>query len=178
MSNYTMNDHSFQTTIPKELVVNIELPRSKGVTGLELDITSTSLQLLDEEQKYKLELKLPYKIYPDNAKAKFDKKSKSLMITMITEKPALPVVKFETKEVSPIEVIQENNETNVDEDDSVPQAIEEKEMVIRDDTIKDEEQLPQFNLSAENQCKLPMDLVQSSVTNFKSFSNKYLTEID
>jgi dynein assembly factor 2 len=84
-SNFTVN-----STRPKELLVNIELPLCKTSENLKLDIFEKRLYLESNSPNYKLDLNLPYPVNEKDSKAKFDKSKRCLNVT-------LPVVPFVAK---------------------------------------------------------------------------------
>lgn len=77
-----------ESTRPKELVVQIELPLCKSSENIILDIFEKRLYL--KTPNYLLDLNLPFPIKESNAKAKFDKSRRFLNVT-------LPVVPFVAK---------------------------------------------------------------------------------
>ncbi|KAF2881948.1 hypothetical protein ILUMI_24221 [Ignelater luminosus] len=71
------------TAIPKELIIEVNLPLLKSSTDIILDVAEKTLQLTSEKPaKYKLVLTLPYRVNQDNGNAKFDKDLKKLVITL------------------------------------------------------------------------------------------------
>lgn len=69
--------------IPKELIVEINLPLLKSSADLILDVTEKSLKITSEKPaKYKLDLTLPYTINEDCGNAKFDVDSRKLIVTL------------------------------------------------------------------------------------------------
>ncbi|RZC41910.1 kintoun [Asbolus verrucosus] len=69
--------------IPKELIVEINLPLLKSSSDITLDVTEKTVQLISEKpSKYKLNLTLPYRVNQDNGNAKFDKDLKKLIIML------------------------------------------------------------------------------------------------
>lgn len=76
-------DAKMNTAIPKELVIEIDLPLLKTASDITLDVTEKSLQVVSEKPaKYKLDLTLPYRVNPDCGNAKFDNDIKKLIITL------------------------------------------------------------------------------------------------
>lgn len=70
-------------TVPKELIVEINLPLLKSSSDMDLDVTEKTIQLVNEKPaKYKLNLTLPYQVNEANGTAKFDKDLKKLVITL------------------------------------------------------------------------------------------------
>lgn len=92
MQDYACHLNNTSTTVestrPKELIVQIELPLCKSSENIILDIFEKRLYL--ESPHYLLDLKLPFPIKESNAKAKFDKSRRFLNVT-------LPVVPFVAK---------------------------------------------------------------------------------
>lgn len=71
------------TAIPKQLVIEVNLPLLKSSSDLILDVTEKTLSLISEKPaKYKLDLTLPYEVYQDCGNAKFDKDKKKLVVTL------------------------------------------------------------------------------------------------
>ncbi|KAJ8967666.1 hypothetical protein NQ314_002704 [Rhamnusium bicolor] len=71
------------TAIPKELIVEINLPLLKSSTDIILGVTEKTIQLISEKPaKYKLNLTLPYNVNESTGNAKFDKDLKKLVITL------------------------------------------------------------------------------------------------
>ncbi|XP_066145013.1 protein kintoun [Euwallacea fornicatus] len=69
--------------IPKELIVEVDLPLLKSSIDMQLDVTEKTVQLLSEKPaKYKLNLTLPYQVNENGGAAKFDKDLKKLVITL------------------------------------------------------------------------------------------------
>ena len=85
-----MQQISVESTRPKELIVQIELPLCKSSENVVLDIFEKRLYLKSLDPNYLLDLKLPYPIKEGNAKAKFDKSRRCLNVN-------LPVVPFVAK---------------------------------------------------------------------------------
>ncbi|XP_075220239.1 PIH1 domain-containing protein Nop17-like [Lycorma delicatula] len=73
--------------IPNELVVNVELPLIKSASDVTLDVTEKSLKLVSEKPaKYKLDITLPYTVEEDKGNAKFDSRTKKLIITLVVKR--------------------------------------------------------------------------------------------
>lgn len=83
-------DAKLNVTIPKELIVSIDLPLLKTTDEVQLDVTKTNIFLLSERKdaKYKLEIKLPYSVDENDGSAKFDKSTRKLVITLPVSKSA------------------------------------------------------------------------------------------
>ncbi|EFA10532.1 protein kintoun [Tribolium castaneum] len=78
-------------TIPRELIVEINLPLLKASSDITLDVTEKTVQLTSEKpSKYKLNLTLPYRVNQDSGSAKFDKDLKKLIITLPVKRCELP----------------------------------------------------------------------------------------
>ncbi|XP_018561977.1 protein kintoun [Anoplophora glabripennis] len=76
-------ESKMNAAIPKELIVEINLPLIKSATDITLDVTEKTVQLVSEKPaKYKLNLTLPYNVNESVGNAKFDKDLKKLVVTL------------------------------------------------------------------------------------------------
>lgn len=76
-------DAKFNATVPKNLVIEINLPLLKSAGDATLDVQERSLTLKSERPaKYLLELPLAYRVDADKGNAKFDSKLKKLIVTL------------------------------------------------------------------------------------------------
>ncbi|XP_054737492.1 protein kintoun [Anastrepha obliqua] len=85
LSEYTYElDAKLSVTIPRELVVEIELPLLKSTSDCKLDVTAKSLYLLSDRPgaKYRLNLDLPHAVDDKCGQARFDTDSRRLTITL------------------------------------------------------------------------------------------------
>lgn len=84
IQDFTENkDSKLNAAIPKELIVEVNLPLLKSSSDIVLDVTEKTVQLISEKPaKYKLNLTLPYAVIESNGNAKFDKDHKKLIITL------------------------------------------------------------------------------------------------
>ncbi|XP_015513485.2 protein kintoun [Neodiprion lecontei] len=79
-------------TIPKKLVVEIDLPLLKSAGDATLDVQERLVMLKSEKPaKYQLQLPLPYSVDPDNGGAKFDPKNKKLTVTLPVLRGVVPL---------------------------------------------------------------------------------------
>lgn len=73
----------YNSAIPKELIIEVNLPLLKSAGDIVLDVTEKTVQLISEKpSKYKLYLTLPYAVNENAGNAKFDKDTKRLIITL------------------------------------------------------------------------------------------------
>lgn len=84
LEEFTEHKHSkMNVAIPKELVIEVNLPLLKSASDIVLDVAEKTLHLKSEKPaKYKLSLTLPYHVNQDNGNAKFDKDLKKIIITL------------------------------------------------------------------------------------------------
>lgn len=76
-------DAKLNVTVPKDLVVTIDLPLLNSTNEVTLDVTERKIYLISEKPaKYKLEIDLPYNVNERDGNAKFDKNSRKLTITL------------------------------------------------------------------------------------------------
>lgn len=79
---YNMNC-KLNAAIPKELIVEINLPLLDSSANVELDVLPKSLKLIcHKPSKYKLEINLPYNVLEEDGSAKFDQSTKKLIVTL------------------------------------------------------------------------------------------------
>ncbi|KAF7399366.1 hypothetical protein HZH68_007958 [Vespula germanica] len=104
-------DAKMYATIPKKLVIVIDLPLLGKATDAMLDIQERSLYLKSEKPaKYFLQLPLPYSVDGDHGNAKFDPKYKKLTVV-------LPVIR---KSVMLEETQKEDSDVDSDSNSFVP----------------------------------------------------------
>ncbi|CAH1100707.1 unnamed protein product [Psylliodes chrysocephalus] len=81
--------------IPKELIVEINLPLLKSSVDINLDVTEKTVQLISEKPaRYKLNLTLPYQVNEAIGNAKFDKDKKKLVITLPVKRTSATIIDF------------------------------------------------------------------------------------
>jgi dynein assembly factor 2 len=77
-------DARLNATIPKQLVIEVQLPLLNSSADMVLDVTQKSISLVSEKPaKYKLDLLLPYTVDEEAGNAKFDQNSRKLVITLL-----------------------------------------------------------------------------------------------
>lgn len=87
------------TTIPKQLIISIDLPLLNSTQDVTLDVTSQQIYLFSEKPaKYKLTVKLPHEIMENEGSAKFDKSNRKLVITLPVVQKPINVIKFDDKQ--------------------------------------------------------------------------------
>ncbi|XP_046992453.1 protein kintoun [Schistocerca americana] len=156
-----INDKSakINAAIPKELVIEVDLPLLSSTSDVVLDVTEESLSLLSEKHaKYKLELKLPYRVYEDSGNAKFDKDQRKLIIT-------LPVRRLTEKRV--VDICREDSGVESDTSYQTPEFSSGD-----DDGAESESQKSEENFPLEESELVPDKCVENNRTNMlcvKSF---------
>lgn len=78
---YTMLQEP-ETGYPQFLVVEVELPRQDTTSNVLLDVGEDRLLLHASDGNYMLDLDLPYDVNNDETGAQFDRKKKTLTVTM------------------------------------------------------------------------------------------------
>lgn len=77
-------DAKLNATVPKQLVIEVQLPLLNSSADMVLDVTQKSISLVSEKPaKYKLDLLLPYAVDEEAGSAKFDQSSRKLVITLL-----------------------------------------------------------------------------------------------
>jgi len=91
---------------PKALILTISLPLLSSAHGVDLDVQEKSLSMSrEEEPKYDLHLELPYPVDEEAGNAKFDKSTKSLIVTL----PIKPAPQQKAERLS-------SNDSGIEED--------------------------------------------------------------
>lgn len=85
--SFKMQDHILSQVdadrkIPEKLVVKMKLPKLSSAKTIELDITTQNLFLSEPTFNYQLNLSLPYPVDSDEGSAKFDRKTKEMIVTL------------------------------------------------------------------------------------------------
>lgn len=145
-------DAKMYATIPKKLVIIIDLPLLGKATDAVLDIQERSLYLKSEKPaKYFLQLPLPYSVDGDHGNAKFDPKYKKLTVV-------LPVIR---KSVMLEEMPKEDSDVDCDSNSFVPVVSNElsENLFTAESTMSDS----LSNLVLEEKT-IPMDSTNASET--------------
>ncbi|XP_012248656.1 protein kintoun isoform X2 [Bombus impatiens] len=88
----TNRNAKMNATVPKRLIITIDLPLLKTATDASLDVQERYLSIKSiKPAKYLLELPLPYRVDADRGNAKFDAKHKKLVVTLPVIQPVVSV---------------------------------------------------------------------------------------
>lgn len=84
IQDYTYDAASkINATVPKELIVEINLPLLKSASDIDLDVSEKTVKITSEKPaKYKLDITLPYPVNEERGNAKFDVDYRKLVITL------------------------------------------------------------------------------------------------
>ena len=100
-------------TRPSALVLRVHLPKLDSVAAAELDVGDSRV-FFRVPGKYKLDLALPYEVFGDEGRAKFDKAARKLEVTLpVRPAPRAPAQAF----TEPVETIADSAEAR---DEAVP----------------------------------------------------------
>lgn len=100
-------------TRPSALVLRVHLPKLDSVAAAELDVGDSRV-FFRVPGKYKLDLALPYEVFGDEGRAKFDKAARKLEVTLpVRPAPRAPAPAF----TEPVETIADSAEAR---DEAVP----------------------------------------------------------
>ena len=112
-------DAKLNVTVPKELVVTIDLPLLNTTQDANLDVTKKRIELSSEKPaKYRLSINLPYDVIEENGSARFEKVKRQLVITLpVVPEKKIRIIDFQ-REDSGIESDQQPiSEVSTDERD-------------------------------------------------------------
>ncbi|KAG2386373.1 hypothetical protein C9374_002819 [Naegleria lovaniensis] len=165
MSEYTYSAYtSSNRTKPSEIGVRIFLPHLDSAAGVDLDVSENFLKLdSTQSAKYHLEVHLPYSVFSDKVSAKFDKKTKTLKVTLAVIPDPIQPVAFED---IPKEEEETTQHKHVDTNVKTSKLVEE----IASTSSPQEEKLDQAT-------KLP-SLTQISAQKLSSFVQTVPSEVD
>ncbi|XP_055836927.1 protein kintoun [Episyrphus balteatus] len=152
-------DAKINATVPKELVVEIELPLLNSAANCMLDVTDKRLYFVSEKPaKYKLNMELPYGVNDKEGSAKFDSDKHRLVIT-------LPVKAFNTG----------RGKQDFNREDSGVESDIRDDMLLNETVTSEspqEELKTKSNIDKESQLKHSM-VVSKKSSNFLKDSIKY-----
>ncbi|KAH8275208.1 hypothetical protein KR026_002254 [Drosophila bipectinata] len=127
LSEYTDElDAKLHVTVPRNLVVEIELPLLRSTAECQLDVTSKSVYLLSEKPgaKYRLKTDLPFTVDDKAGSARFDTDLRRLSITLPVVRTSVPqqremhdTLRHFTREDSGVE-LHSNSESPVEEEEA------------------------------------------------------------
>ncbi|XP_025421652.1 protein kintoun [Sipha flava] len=99
--------------IPKELIIEIQLPLLDSSVNIELDVLPKSLKLVcNKPSKYKLDINLPYTVSEEKGNAKFDKSTKTMIVSLPVVRKE-PLFEYPNNLVSEVEMSKEECRENV-----------------------------------------------------------------
>lgn len=142
-SDIDIQEHAYNmhckmnAVIPKELIVEINLPLLDSSTNVELDVLPKSLKLVcHKPSKYKLEVNLPYSVLEDEGNATFDQSTKKLIVRLpvLRTEPPLQYVKHLVTEVKTcenshgIDIVNSNLDTDINSSENNINGQESKTM--------------------------------------------------
>ncbi|KAH8284525.1 hypothetical protein KR018_002911 [Drosophila ironensis] len=127
LSEYTNElDAKLHVTMPRNLVVEIELPLLRSTAECQLDVTSKSVYLLSEKPgaKYRLKIDLPFVVDDKAGSARFDVDTRRLSITLPVVRTSVPeqremhdTLRHFSREDSGVE-LHSNSESPVEEEEA------------------------------------------------------------
>nr|XP_020860445.1 protein kintoun isoform X2 [Phascolarctos cinereus] len=111
LQDYRCSRDSCPSTVPRELVVTIELPLLRSAGQAALEVTEKQLSLDSRKPDYRLRLPLPYAVDESQGSAQFNKAKRQLVVT-------LPVVvpKHSMEHLGPREEKKEVEEEETEEE--------------------------------------------------------------
>ncbi|EDW01688.1 protein kintoun [Drosophila grimshawi] len=168
MAQYTDElDAKLQVTIPRALIVEIELPLLSSTADCQLDVTEKSVYLLSERSgaKYRLKLDLPYTVDDKSGNARFDTEHRRLCITLPVVRSSAREqrqmhdnVRILSREDSGVE-LNSNSESPAEDEEAGSEAIVEL-------TTMQQTQTDNFDAFPPRQSFLKRDLHYQMVANF------------
>ncbi|CAF1225440.1 unnamed protein product [Rotaria sordida] len=112
---------------PKELIIEIDLPLCASSSNVDLDVCERSLKLHCNSPKYSLDLHLPYPVRENDSHARFDKKQRKLIVTLVVIKETPLIIDVNT---------------NIDMEDSNEESTEIIPTITTNESVTSIEKLP------------------------------------
>lgn len=136
-------DAKINLTVPKELVVRIELPLLRTSKDLVLDVNAKSIYLESESPaKYKLDLPLPFEVEKLSGKAQFDSDTRKLLITLpVVRRQKIGIADFSREDSGVDSDHHSLKEDNSSSDDVFEDAVDESPKKIHKRNVRNFEQL-------------------------------------
>ncbi|CAK9827186.1 Protein kintoun [Anthophora retusa] len=123
-------------TVPKKLIITVDLPLLKTPTDASLDVRERFLSIKSEKPaKYLLELPLPYRVDADWGNARFDPRYKKLIVTLPVIRPVVTGCDaredsgVDSGHGSPVPLLSEESAICPKHLDSTPSLVEQCETV-------------------------------------------------
>ncbi|XP_057579739.1 protein kintoun [Hippopotamus amphibius kiboko] len=82
LQDYRHSRDSAPSTVPRELLVTVELPLLRSAERAALEVTGRLLRLDSREPDYRLRLRLPYPVEDGRGSARFDRARRRLLVTL------------------------------------------------------------------------------------------------
>ncbi|XP_017887141.1 protein kintoun isoform X2 [Ceratina calcarata] len=141
----TSRNAKMNATVPKRLIITIDLPLLKTATDASLDVQESFLSIKSEKPaKYLLELPLPYCVDADRGNAKFDPKKTKLVVTLpvIRSMPSLSDTRedsgVDSDHGSPVPLsVDDSLNPNQEDSETTSKLVEECETVLATTKLED-----------------------------------------
>lgn len=106
--------------LPKEMIVEIELPLLKSIQQTQLDVQTNSVKLHSEKPNYELFLNMPYEVNPLDGAAKFDADTRVLRLELKVRKKAPPSSIADEPQPKPTNLINGTSDQRTANSNSLP----------------------------------------------------------
>ncbi|XP_050488583.1 protein kintoun isoform X3 [Bombus huntii] len=186
----TNRNAKMNATVPKRLIITIDLPLLKTATDASLDVQERYLSIKSiKPAKYLLELPLPYRVDADRGNAKFDAKHKKLVVTLPVIQPVVSV--SNTKEDSGVnsdpcnfgntvplllEDSMEDSSSQSHESNCTPKLVEECETVLATTKTEYESKNVEDSPSQSHESNCTPKLVEECETVLATTKTEYESE--
>ncbi|XP_044520732.1 protein kintoun [Gracilinanus agilis] len=129
LQDYRCSRDSYPSTVPRELVVTIELPLLRSAEHAVLEVTEKQLLLDSRKPDYSLRLPLPYPVDESRGNAQFNKAKRRLIVTLPVVPPKHSISHLDSPEEGEPEKEKEEEkeaEEKEEEEKKETEKVEEK----------------------------------------------------
>ncbi|XP_074146606.1 protein kintoun [Sminthopsis crassicaudata] len=140
LQDYRCSRDSCPSTIPRELVVSIELPLLRSAGQAVLEVTEKQLLLDSRKPDYSLHLALPYPVEESRGSAQFNKAKRQLIVTLPVVPPKHSIDHPDPQEEKEVDVEEKKAKEEKREAEEEKKKLEEEEKKEKEKGEKKEEE--------------------------------------
>ncbi|KAM9069285.1 protein kintoun [Sarcophilus harrisii] len=139
LQDYRCSRDSCPSTIPRELVVSIELPLLRSAGQAVLEVTEKQLLLNSRKPDYSLHLPLPYPVEESRGSAQFNKAKRQLIVTLPVVPPKHGIDHPDPQEEKEVDVEEKAKEEKKKEEEEENKREEEDNKREEQDNKREEQ---------------------------------------
>ncbi|XP_051833852.1 protein kintoun isoform X2 [Antechinus flavipes] len=137
LQDYRCSRDSCPSTVPRELVVTIELPLLRSAGQAVLEVTEKQLLLDSRKPDYSLHLPLPYPVEESRGSAQFNKAKRQLIVTLPVVPPKHSIEHLDLQVEEEVDVEEKAKEEKKKEEEDNKKEEEEKKKLKEEEKKKE-----------------------------------------